>query len=1049
MKKHRHLFTTRSIVFLLALLTSATTWAFKTETPVSYTVSRSNNNSTIYIKSGTTEITHWTASTTIGSSLYYWTAGDSHNLANGMSVMPSKDVAVDVTTATIQTETTFTFITSGTTAITGVTFKMGSGNVAASSTSSEPGTSFTVTLPAHKTFSSFEVTFGNISGSCGSSATWSLSKQNGKYTALTIGGSGAMNNYSGSNTPWDNDLTSVTVGSGITSIGNNAFNGCTALTRVDVQKTDGLVTLGSGALTGCNALAAIVAPTPALAVGYQTAMNWSAHASKLRVALGNYLFTATDEGGTAAYAITSETDLRNLSAYVNAKNDASSLIFCQTADITLIGDFTPIGVNDVSHFQGTYDGGDHTISGLSVNGSEIYAGLFSYVWNGTVKNVRLISPSVASNGTYAYVGTIVGFTTKAHVENCWVYNPTVSATGTYGVAGAIIGRSSDGSDVLTNLYFYDSNGGHSYTAVARNASSHVTRVGRARKVTLGSGVTVSPAATDMDYGFTYNNEKYYREGQELTLNYSAPSGYALVSYSANGTAFSGNTYTVNSTDGDATLGVNLAVPYLDENGVQQLCTNYTMLNDGIVQMGKPGWFVASGNLNYTGTITLHNGFYGDSHLILMDGCEMNIGTSTNRINGPGIKNGYPYTNFTIYGQSTGSDMGTLSVYSTEHAIHARSITINGGHVIANASETSAAAFVSESNVTINGGIVEATATDSSAGAIYTLGDFTYNGGNVTANADDDVFRYAIFSLKKNLTFNWRNPSDQITIGTAGIFAPTELNVTPSITFNRLFTDGNGGYYGGTFSVDDISILAGKTLTGTTELVLANDADNTARIAAASNISEPIDVTLADRTLYKDGDWNTLCLPFDVTLAGSPLEGATVMKLTTSTSNLTDGTLTLNFEDETTTMTAGTPYIIKWTKDEGYDAADPDTRDLKNPVFTGVTIDKTIDAQSFDAEDKSILLVGGNNLYWPQAGASIKACRAYFQLNGLTIGDTNNQVREFHLNFGDGDTTGIKTTNFTNYTNKAGVWFTLDGRKLNEKPTTKGIYVNRGRKIVIK
>ena len=213
--------------------------------------------------------------------------------------------------------------------------------MAASSTSSEPGSTFTVTLASGKTFSSFEVTFGNISGSCGSSATWSLSKQNGKYTALTIGGSGAMNNYSGSNTPWDNDLTSVTVGSGITSIGNNAFNGCTALTRVDVQKTDGLVTLGSGALTGCNALAAIVAPTPALAVGYQTAMNWSAHASKLRVALGNYLFTATDEGGTAAYAITSETDLRNLAAAVNAKNYVNGLTFRQTAHITLNGDFTP------------------------------------------------------------------------------------------------------------------------------------------------------------------------------------------------------------------------------------------------------------------------------------------------------------------------------------------------------------------------------------------------------------------------------------------------------------------------------------------------------------------------------------------------------------------------------------------------------------------------------------------------------------------------------------------------------------------------------------
>ena len=57
------------------------------------------------------------------------------------------------------------------------------------------------------------------------------------------------------------------------------------------------------------------------------------------------------------------------------------------------------------------------------------------------------------------------------------------------------------------------------------------------------------------------------------------------------------------------------------------------------------------------------------------------------------------------------------------------------------------------------------------------------------------------------------------------------------------------------------------------------------------------VTLNGRTLYKDDAWNTLCLPFDVTIANSPLAGATVKKLTTSTSNLTDGTLTLNFDGD--------------------------------------------------------------------------------------------------------------------------------------------------------
>ena len=72
-------------------------------------------------------------------------------------------------------------------------------------------------------------------------------------------------------------------------------------------------------------------------------------------------------------------------------------------------------------------------------------------------------------------------------------------------------------------------------------------------MTLGSGVTsVTPAATDMDNGFVCDGKTYYREGATLTLTGVAPTGYLPV-FSANGTVFSGITYTVNSTDGDVTL----------------------------------------------------------------------------------------------------------------------------------------------------------------------------------------------------------------------------------------------------------------------------------------------------------------------------------------------------------------------------------------------------------------------------------------------------------------------------------------------------------------
>ena len=240
--------------------------------------------------------------------------------------------------------------------------------------------------------------------------------------------------------------------------------------------------------------------------------------------------------------------------------------------------------------------------------------------------------------------------------------------------------------------------------------------------------------------------------------------------------------------------------------------------------------------------------------------------------------------------------------------------------------------------------------------------------------------------------------------------------------------------------------------------LANNADNSSVLTTYHG--RTCDIVLTDRTLYKDGEWNTLCLPFDVTIAGSVLDGDNVDVRTLGSSEFSNGVLTLNFTDEggVTQLEAGTPYIIKWDKAEGYDAADPDTRDLKNPVFTGVTINKTMnniptdyvdfkgtyEPMAFDTENKSILLVGGNNLYWPQAGASIKACRAYFQLNDV------NGVREFHLNFGEEKTTGISLTPDPSRGGEgSSYWYSLDGRKLNEKPTTKGIYVNRGRKIVIK
>jgi hypothetical protein len=119
----------------------------------------------------------------------------------------------------------------------------------------------------------------------------------------------------------------------------------------------------------------------------------------------------------------------------------------------------------------------------------------------------------------------------------------------------------------------------------------------------------------------------------------------------------------------------------------------------------------------------------------------------------------------------------------------------------------------------------------------------------------------------------------------------------------------------------------------------------------------------------------------------------------------------------------------------------------------VTFRGTYDNMDFTTDNKSILFLGAKNtLYWPKEDASIGACRAYFELNGLTAGEPSQQtaIRAFVLNFfGDNDSAGITTTTLTNSTNADGAWYSIDGRKLDGKPTKPGLYINNGRKTVIK
>ena len=252
-----------------------------------------------------------------------------------------------------------------------------------------------------------------------------------------------------------------------------------------------------------------------------------------------------------------------------------------------------------------------------------------------------------------------------------------------------------------------------------------------------------------------------------------------------------------------------------------------------------------------------------------------------------------------------------------------------------------------------------------------------------------------------------------------------------------------------------------TYLGKLDLALSEETDNTATLEEWDGFEA--DVTLT-RTL-QTGGWNTLAVPFSIdaanfaalqTLLTAQGGGITLKQL--SSSEFSEGTLTLNFADATS-IEAGKPYLAKVSKDLNLATLPAAIATLggTNP-FAGVTISKTLvptettyadfvptlGRTQVTADKESVLFLGANNtlLNPSDDGQYIKGFRAYFQLKGDAV-----TARSFQLNFGDGETTSINTTNFTNYTNSEEL-YDLQGRRVNNA-TKKGVYIVNGKKSIIK
>lgn len=257
-----------------------------------------------------------------------------------------------------------------------------------------------------------------------------------------------------------------------------------------------------------------------------------------------------------------------------------------------------------------------------------------------------------------------------------------------------------------------------------------------------------------------------------------------------------------------------------------------------------------------------------------------------------------------------------------------------------------------------------------------------------------------------------------------------LGSSSSVSFTNLGSDdGNAvSYY--TINIEYVAV---KPVT------LDESQNNTETISG--NADKTVNVNLT-RTLKADV-WNTFCVPFDVTIEGSPLEGATIKQIASVTEK--DDGAVINFVDALATLEAGKAYLVRTATA------------IVNPTFNGVTV-KNVTPTNCSGNDNYQLIgiysplnidaslygkvFGINNqdkLAKVKENTSIKGMRAYFLLA--------NSATAAKLNFG-GELTGIDAVD-NGEAVMTGKVYNLNGQYVGNslEGLKKGVYVVNGKKVL--
>ncbi len=687
-------------------------------------------------------------------------------------------------------------------------------------------------------------------------------------------------------------------------------------------------------------------------------------------------------------------------------------------------------------FCGTFDGGGHTITVDIKSYFQNGIALFNYIKNATIKNLNVAGKITGHRYSASLVGYADGTTSESGntIEKC---TSSVTITGPrsisgYNYIGGLVGNALNSKITITGCV---------YSGLMLNAA-------QGRGAILGWGENSGQITLDNclylmpEEQSTTNLDLARKQGGSLTVNANCYKttdagtyGTQVDTVAAAGeiskvvTAADSKNYYIPCTISDVkdyythtNSDIDIIIPTVTARDQTELSpkTDFTCTTDPVTVKEEGNYkLTVSGKGNYTGSKSFVFAVGKDAP-VTSEMKELTSGTykvyhylvNNNRINISGNVTLILAKGATLYAPK-GIELGS-----------GNTLTIEGpGALVVNNCDAGKSGIGAESmgKLTINGGQLDIQGAEG-AGGIGS--DKDKNASGVLAISTSAVSDYVKCSSYKVI-------SNDFTLAKRFVIADEQTIAT-------------------TKNID------GKTIV---PAMLLDDQGGTNDSELQNYDGKQLAVALNGRTIYLDGKWNTLCLPFDYDIS----ELRNVEARTLTAASIEGTTLNLTFGDAVTELKTGVPYIIKFDANT-YEANG--NQHLVNQVFEEVTVKNetkncvfgtgdtqvsfigTYSSQKFDADDNNILLMGGENkLYYPKNGASIGACRAYFKIG---YGTSAPRIDGFNISFdGDDSTLGV-TTPLSDKRGAGGeAWYSLDGRRLQGKPAQKGVYINNGKKIVIK